>query len=162
MDGEGAVWFYSDPRTSLTRNLKLVFHIFRASIMSLVLPITVISFDVTLSPAESLLSIGTWRYVKNPSWSNLGINAWWVYPFSMIITLGQTSNPSLVWKKVDIFKRFLAVSDIYPMFIEPTITWVSSGFSGYIWLDTKILFKKKMMMMTMMNHLFWKCPLLPH
>ena len=25
----------------------------------------------------------------------------------------------------------------YPMFIEPTITWVPSGFSGYIWLDTK-------------------------
>ena len=34
--------------------------------------------------------------------------------------------------------RFLAVSDIYPMFIEPTITWVPSGFSGYIWLDTKM------------------------
>ena len=26
--------------------------------------------------------------------------------------------------------RFLAVSDIYPVFIEPTITWVPSGFSG--------------------------------
>ena len=38
--------------------------------------------------------------------------------------------------------RFLAVSDIYPMFTEPTITWVSSGFSGYIWLDTKIVLKK--------------------
>ena len=38
--------------------------------------------------------------------------------------------------------RFLAVSDIYPMFIEPTITWVLSGFSGYIWVDTKIVFKK--------------------
>ena len=36
-----------------------------------------------------------------------------------------------------------AVSDIYPMFIEPTITWVPSGFSGYIWLDTKIVLKKK-------------------
>ena len=35
--------------------------------------------------------------------------------------------------------RFLAVSDIYPMFIEPTITWVPSGFSGYIWLNTKIV-----------------------
>ena len=34
-------------------------------------------------------------------------------------------------------------SDIYPMFIEPTITWVPSGFSGYIWLDTKIVLKKK-------------------
>ena len=38
---------------------------------------------------------------------------------------------------------FLAVSDIYPMFIEPTITWVPSEFSGYIWLDTKIVLKKK-------------------
>ena len=33
--------------------------------------------------------------------------------------------------------------DIYPMFTEPTITWVPSGFSGYIWLDTKIVLKKK-------------------
>ena len=31
---------------------------------------------------------------------------------------------------------------IYPMFIEPTITWVPSVFSGYIWLDTKKLCKK--------------------
>ena len=30
---------------------------------------------------------------------------------------------------------------IYPMFIEPTITWVPSGFSEYIWLDTKIVLK---------------------
>ena len=29
------------------------------------------------------------------------------------------------------------------MFIEPTITWVPSGFSGYIWLDTKTVLKKK-------------------
>ena len=28
------------------------------------------------------------------------------------------------------------------MFIEPTITWVPSEFSGYIWLDTKIVFIK--------------------
>ena len=34
------------------------------------------------------------------------------------------------------------------MFIEPTITWVSSGFSGYIWLDTKIVLKKKILMVT--------------
>ena len=39
--------------------------------------------------------------------------------------------------------RFLAVSDIYLMFIEPTITWVPSGFSGYIWLDTKIVFEER-------------------
>ena len=26
--------------------------------------------------------------------------------------------------------------------IEPTITWVPLGFSGYIWLDTKIVLKK--------------------
>ena len=30
----------------------------------------------------------------------------------------------------------------YPMFIEPTITWLLLGFSGYIWLDTKIVLKK--------------------
>ena len=30
----------------------------------------------------------------------------------------------------------------YPMFLKPTITWVSSGLSGDIWLDTKIVLKK--------------------
>ena len=30
---------------------------------------------------------------------------------------------------------------IYPMFTEPTITWVPSGLSGYIWLDTKTVIK---------------------
>ena len=35
------------------------------------------------------------------------------------------------------------------MFIEPTITWVPSGFSGYIWLDTKIVLKKA----HLLNHL---------
>ena len=29
------------------------------------------------------------------------------------------------------------------MFIEPTITWVPSGFSEYIWLDSKIVLKRK-------------------
>ena len=29
------------------------------------------------------------------------------------------------------------------MFIEPTITWVPSGFSGYIWLETKIVFEEE-------------------
>ena len=28
------------------------------------------------------------------------------------------------------------------MYIEPTITLVSSGFSEYIWFNTKIVFKK--------------------
>ena len=28
------------------------------------------------------------------------------------------------------------------MYIEPTITRVPSGFSGYIWFNTKIVFKK--------------------
>ena len=27
------------------------------------------------------------------------------------------------------------------MLKEPTITWVPSGFTGYIWLDTKIVLK---------------------
>ena len=30
----------------------------------------------------------------------------------------------------------------YPMFIEPTDTWVPLGFSGYIRVDTKIVLKK--------------------
>ena len=30
----------------------------------------------------------------------------------------------------------------YPMFIEPLIIQVPTGFSGYIWLDTKIVLKK--------------------
>ena len=30
------------------------------------------------------------------------------------------------------------------MFIEPTITWVPSGFSGHMRFDTKIWFKKRM------------------
>ena len=30
----------------------------------------------------------------------------------------------------------------YPMYIEPTISRVLSGFSGYIWLDTKIVLKQ--------------------
>ena len=34
-----------------------------------------------------------------------------------------------------------AMSDIYPMFIEHMFNRVSSGFSGYIWLDTKIVLK---------------------
>ena len=35
------------------------------------------------------------------------------------------------------------------MFIEPTITWVPSGFSGYIWLDRKIVLKKKVIQIVM-------------
>ena len=35
-----------------------------------------------------------------------------------------------------------SVGYIFPMFNEPTITWVPSGLSGYIWLDTKIVFEK--------------------
>ena len=48
---------------------------------------------------------------------------------------------------------------IYPMFIEPTITWVPSGFSGYIWLDTKIVFRKTVcvsifrMYIILLNHI---------
>ena len=43
-----------------------------------------------------------------------------------------------------VFKSWLCRIYIvsYPMLIEPTITWVPSGFSGYIWLDTKIVLKK--------------------
>ena len=60
------------------------------------------------------------------------------------------SNPSLwpsgigscLWR-IGLWVRFLTVSDIYPMFLDPTtITWVPSGFSGYIWLDTTLCLKK--------------------
>ena len=63
----------------------------------------------------------------------------------------RATSPSLWPSGIDsrlgrnrLWVRFLTVSDIYPMFIEPTITWVPSGFSGYIWLDTKIVLKKRM------------------
>ena len=39
--------------------------------------------------------------------------------------------------------RFPAVSDIYPMFIEPTITQVPSEFSGYHKAWYEIVFKIK-------------------
>ena len=42
--------------------------------------------------------------------------------------------------------RFLAVSDIYPMFIEPTITWALSGISGYIWREIFVIRLVKFMM----------------
>ena len=32
------------------------------------------------------------------------------------------------------------------MFIQPTITWVPSGFFGYIWLDTKIVLQKAVLL----------------
>ena len=47
------------------------------------------------------------------------------------------------WGRNRLWVRFLAVSDIYPRFIEHSITWVPSGFSGYIWLDTKNVLKRK-------------------
>ena len=59
-----------------------------------------------------------------------------LWPSGIGSRLGR--NRSWVW--------FLAVSDIYPMFIERTITWVPSGFSGYIWLDTKIVLNKNLPM----------------
>ena len=46
------------------------------------------------------------------------------------------------------------------MFIEPTITWVSSGFSGYIWLDTRIVLKKGVQSVDKVvrrGRLIWAC-----
>ena len=52
--------------------------------------------------------------------------------------IGSNSGRSRLWV------RCLEVSDIhvYPMFTEITNTWIPSGFSGYIWLDTKSVLKK--------------------
>ena len=46
----------------------------------------------------------------------------------------------LGWNRLRVWA--LAVSDTYPKFIELLIAWVPSGFSGCIWLDAKIVFKK--------------------
>ena len=64
---------------------------------------------------------------------------WWILD---VRHCGQSGIGSRLGRN-RLWVRLLAVSDIYPMFIEPTITWVPSGFSGYIWHDTKIVFKKK-------------------
>ena len=47
----------------------------------------------------------------------------------------------------------------YPMFIEPTITWVPSGFSGCIWLDTKIVLNEQVQYLacSVPAYQFWVC-----
>ena len=45
------------------------------------------------------------------------------------------------------------------MFIEPTITWVPSGFSGYIWLNTKNVLKKNRKAVTGACELIGGCSL---
>ena len=63
-------------------------------------------------------------------------------------------EPTIVQNKFNARNDFVALSDSYPMFIEPTITRVPSWFSGYIWLDTKKLCYK-----TWKNSLeTWKIP----
>ena len=42
------------------------------------------------------------------------------------------------------------------MFIEPTITWVLSGFSGYIWLDKKCV-ERKIAYLRRPCHLMFPC-----
>ena len=57
---------------------------------------------------------------------------------SATVPHGSMLGPILfVFYTADIPRNIIS----YPMFIEPTITWASSGFSGYIWLDTKIVLK---------------------
>ena len=86
--------------------------------------------------ARVLLHTGTWANAALLTLTKSDI--FWQYfrpslwPSGIGSRLGR--NRLWVW--------FLAVSDIYPMFIEPTITWVPSGFSRYIWLDMKIVLKK--------------------
>ena len=43
-------------------------------------------------------------------------------------------------QKIKLFQNLKPSMGKYPMFIEPMITRVPSGFSEYIWLDTKIVF----------------------
>ena len=37
------------------------------------------------------------------------------------------------------------------MFLEPMITWVPLGFSGYVWLDTKIVLKNKLLLKRLLD-----------
>ena len=47
------------------------------------------------------------------------------------------------WKQNVLEKNYKVIHmKRYPMFIEPTITCVPLGFSGYIWLNTKNCVKK--------------------
>ena len=85
--------------------------------------------------SSSCQKLGSWGTghifnVVKVRWENINPSLW---PSGISSRLGRNR----------LWVRFLEVSDIYPMFIEPTITWVPSGFSGYIWLDTKIVLKKK-------------------
>ena len=47
------------------------------------------------------------------------------------------------WNRRALGTEQVAVLDTYRLFIEPEISLVSLGISGYIWLDTKIVFKKR-------------------
>ena len=61
----------------------------------------------------------------------------------VILVFGHISLiffPTAILKKC--FNQFnISCYTIIVLCFEPTITWVPSGFSGYIWLDTKIVLK---------------------
>ena len=64
---------------------------------------------------------------------------------SIYLWLGGLVGSAPSMGRYMLWVRFMAVSDIYPMLIEPTITWAPLGFSRHIWLDTKmgLTFKKE-------------------
>ena len=66
------------------------------------------------------------------------------------LSLWLSGIGSRLWRN-RLWVRFPAVSDIFPMFTEPTITWVPLGFSGHIWLDTKIVLKTNCVRMCLLR-----------
>ena len=62
------------------------------------------------------------------------------------VTVAWRDRLALPWDRTGCEFDFFQcrIGYIYSMFIESTITWVPSGFSGYIyvWLDTRIVLKK--------------------
>ena len=86
------------------------------------------------------------------SWNKImkwdGEMRWW----DKIMSLWPSGSDSRLGRN-RLWVRFLEVSDIYPMFKEPMITQVPSGFSGYIWLDTKIALKHEIIRWRPASHL---------
>ena len=100
-------------------------------------PLTIdVTWDIYLDtrlaciPISVSKSVTVWKKSKT---SQLLINLSVTVAYSGI---GSRLGRNRLWV------RFLAVSDIYPIFIEPTITWVPLGYSGYIWIDSNIVFEK--------------------
>ena len=94
----------------------------------------------------TMFDMVTWSAMLSPCEMNINLARQDLPSHSSLAHRSPSPWPSGIGSRLGrnrLWARFPAVSDIYPMFTEPTITWAPSGFSGYIWLDTKIVLKKK-------------------